>query len=199
MSSAGRRPSIAVPVALTSLRALLAPVVVLLAMFHPDRFLFGVCLATAFVSDILDGVVARRLGVATSTLRRLDSAADSAFYLGALYAAWRLYPVVIVDHGRALLVLAGLELARYVFDFLKFRREASYHMWSAKLWGVLLFIAFFSLLALGRAGPVFGLAVYVGILADLEGLAISGILPAWRTDVPTFVHAIRIRYDSTQE
>jgi CDP-diacylglycerol--glycerol-3-phosphate 3-phosphatidyltransferase len=39
--------------------------------------------------------------------------------------------------------------------------------------------------------------IYIGKLADLEGLAISMILPEWKTDVPTFMHALRSRGTST--
>jgi CDP-diacylglycerol--glycerol-3-phosphate 3-phosphatidyltransferase len=182
-----------IPLGLTLLRALLAPVVVLLALFTPDGLAFAVCLSLAFVSDILDGVIARRLGIATAGLRRLDSVADSLFYVAATFAAWHLYPAVIRDHLGALLVLGALELARYVFDALKFGREASYHMWSSKAWGVALFLGFFSLLALGQAGALVTLAIYLGIAADLEGLAISCVLPAWQCDVPSLVHAWRLR------
>ena len=48
-------------------------------------------------------------------------------------------PSAIADRWRPLAALVVLELTRYAFDFVKFRREASYHMWSSKLWGVLLF------------------------------------------------------------
>ena len=182
-----------VPIALTGLRALLGPVVVLLALFFPDRALLGACLVLAFVSDVLDGVVARRLGVATPGLRRLDSIADSVFYLGALVAAWRLHPSVILGYLPELLVLGGLEVARLVLDMAKFGREASYHAWSAKLWGILLFLGFFALLALGSPSLWFTLAIYAGIVADIDGLAISLLLREWRTDVPSFVHALRLR------
>jgi CDP-diacylglycerol--glycerol-3-phosphate 3-phosphatidyltransferase len=181
------------PLALTALRALLAPVLVVMALFHPDRVLFGACLVAALVSDFLDGVLARRMGVATPLLRRLDSIADSLFYAGALFAAWHLYPAFVEAYLAPLLVLLGLEAARYAFDLVKFRREASYHMWSSKLWGILLFVAFFSLLALGSPGISFALAIYVGIVADLEGLLISVLLPEWRSDVPSFLHALRLR------
>src|ERR1700755_1463073 len=50
-----------IPVGLTSLRAALAPVVVLLAWWRPEPLAFVVCLSIAFVSDVLDGIVARRL------------------------------------------------------------------------------------------------------------------------------------------
>ncbi|HZX71126.1 MAG TPA: CDP-alcohol phosphatidyltransferase family protein, partial [Rhodanobacter sp.] len=142
---------------------------------------------------IFDGVLARRLGVATANLRRLDSAADTLFYAACAFAAWYLYPAAITDRLVPLAVLAVLEVTRYVVDFLKFRREASYHMWSSKVWGIALFTGFFSLLVLGSSGVWVSCAIYAGIVADLEGLAISIVLPRWQADIPSFVHALRER------
>jgi CDP-diacylglycerol--glycerol-3-phosphate 3-phosphatidyltransferase len=181
------------PLLLTAVRALLGPVVLVAAFSYPSTLLLGACLVIAFVSDILDGMIARRLNVATATLRRLDSIADSIFYISAAVAAWVLHPAVIREHVVALAVLVVLELARYAFDYAKFKREASYHMWSSKAWGVLLFVGFFSLLVLGQEGVLIALAIYAGIVADLEGLAISVVLREWRADVPTLVHAFRYR------
>lgn len=185
--------SAVVPVALTGLRALLAPVVVVLALEAPWPAAFAVCLIAAFLSDVFDGIVARRLGVATPTLRRLDSAADTVFYGACVFAAWRLHPAAITDHVALLATLAALEALRYVFDFVKFHREASYHMWSSKLWGVALFVGFFGLLVFGDTGTPVTWAIVVGIVADLEGLAISVVMPRWQADVPTLFHALRER------
>lgn len=185
-----------VPIALTGLRALLAPVMVVMAVGHPSRAGFGVCLVAAFLSDVFDGIIARRLHIATVGLRRLDSVADTLFYLGAVFAAWRVHPSVISEHARSLGVLVALEVIRYAYDLRKFGREASYHMWSSKLWGIALFAGFFSLLALGIDGALLTAAIYLGIAADVEGLAISTVLVEWKTDVPTFVHAWRIRRDA---
>jgi len=180
-----------VPIALTALRALLAPVVVALALAWPEPAAFGACLLAAFASDVLDGVVARRLGVATPGLRRLDSIADSIFYAAALFAAWHLHPAAIRDHAAALVALGVLEAARYAFDLRKFGKEASYHMWSSKLWGIALFAGFFALLVFGEQRLFVAAAIWIGIVADLEGLAISATLRTWRTDVPTLWHARR--------
>lgn len=181
------------PLALTLLRASLAPVVVLLALAWPSRPAFGACLVVAFLSDVFDGVIARRLGIATPNLRRLDSVADSVFYVGALFAAWHLYPQALLEHRAALALLSLLEIARYAFDLKKFGREASYHMWSSKLWGLALFAGFFCLLALGRSGWPVAAAVWMGVVADVEGLLISFVLPRWKNDVPSVVHALRLR------
>ena len=181
------------PLFLTLLRAGLAPVMIINAMTSTARAGFAVCLVIALLSDIFDGKIARRLGIATPNLRRLDSIVDSIFYVAATYCVWLLYREVITDNAVALLTLLGLELARYVFDILKFKKEASYHMWSSKLWGIFPFLGFFSVLVLGATGLCVYLAIYIGLLADIEGLAISIVLPAWKNDVPTIFHAIRIR------
>ena len=182
-----------VPFWLTVTRAALVPIMVCLALFYPSKAAFGSCLIVAFVSDIFDGVIARRLGVATPDLRRLDSAVDTLFYLSAVFSAWYLYPQVILSRMTPLVVLGVLEISRYCVDWVKFGREASYHMWSSKLWGIALFVGFFSLLALGSANVTLSLAIYLGIVADLEGLAISAVLPHWRADVPTVVHAFNMK------
>jgi CDP-diacylglycerol--glycerol-3-phosphate 3-phosphatidyltransferase len=183
------------PLALTALCAALAPVVVLLALWLPPaRAAFGLCLVLAFFSDVFDGILARRLGVATATLRRLDSIADTVFYVAATFAVWTLHPSALRERWLPLAGLVVLEAARYAFDLLKFGREASYHMWSSKLWGVALFAGFFSLLALGADNALVDAAVWVGLAADLEGLAISVVMRSWRSDVPSVVHAIRLRH-----
>lgn len=185
-----------VPVSLTVLRAALAPALLVIAYGGGSHLGFGLCLLAAFLSDIFDGILARRLGVATPVLRRLDSAADTLFYLSALYCVWHLHRAAVLGHAGALLTLAALEAIRYAYDWLKFRREASYHMWSSKLWGVTLFVAFLLLLALGSDGIATSIAIYLGILADLEGLAISLVLDRWQPDVPTFVHALMHRTEA---
>lgn len=180
------------PLLLTALRAALAPVVVLLGFFFPSRPAFAICLIAAFLSDIFDGILARRLGIATPSLRRLDSIVDTVFYGAASLAVWHLQPAAIVDRWPQLLALLALELSRYAFDFLKFGRESAYHTWSAKFWGVALFAAFMSLLAFGKDSYIVDAAIWAGIAADLEGLAISLALPRWQNDVPSIYHALKL-------
>ncbi len=188
----------ALPLALTAARAAAGPVLLAVATVpaHASPAILVALLVLAFVSDVLDGVIARRLGIATATLRRLDSVADSIFYVCAAAVAWRLHPQALTDRLVPLSVLVALELARYVVDYARYRREASYHMWSSKAWGACLFIGFVALLGFGHTGGLVSLAVYAGIAADLEGLAISLVLDEWHHDVPTVFHALRLRRDA---
>jgi phosphatidylglycerophosphate synthase len=145
-------------------------------------------LTVAFLSDIYDGVLARRFGVATSALRRFDSITDTVFYVAVTWAAWLIYPNAISSNLVGIAVLIWLEVIRYMYDLMKFGREASYHMWSAKLSGITLFAAFLALLGFGTPVLV-PVAIAVGIIADLEGLAASMILREWTHDVPCVFHA----------
>jgi CDP-diacylglycerol--glycerol-3-phosphate 3-phosphatidyltransferase len=171
--------------------------VVVLALNHPDPAVFAVCLILAFLSDYFDGVIARRLGIATANLRRLDSICDSIFYAAALFAAWHLHSALLLPYLPTLGALFALELARYAFDYRKFGKEASYHMWSSKVWGIALFAGFFTLLVYEEAGWPVSLAIYIGLVADCEGLAISVVLRKWQADVPTIFHALRLRGANT--
>lgn len=181
-----------IPLALVILRLCLAPVLLATALLHPDRTVFAICLIVALLSDYFDGVIARRLGVATAGLRRLDSITDTIFYVCALLAALATGYDLVRPYFPALVVLLLIEVLRYVYDIRKFGKEASYHMWSSKLWGLLLFIGMWSLLVLHRGGWPVALAIFWGIAADLEGLAISMTLRKWQTDVPTLWHARRL-------
>ena len=178
--------------ALTLLRLALAPVLVVLARGGAPGLVLAGMLITGFVSDVLDGVVARHAGVVTPFLRRLDSSVDTVFYLGVAYAAWHRHP----DALRALAwpigaVIVG-EALNYAAAYAKFRREASYHARSAKLWGLLLFLALLLLFATGSAA-LLPVALVAGMLAEAETLAITLVLRRWRHDVPSVWNARRVR------
>jgi CDP-diacylglycerol--glycerol-3-phosphate 3-phosphatidyltransferase len=177
--------------ALTALRALLAPCVIFLAMQRAPGWAFTACLTVAFLSDIYDGVFARHFGVATAALRRFDSATDTFFYLAVTCAAWLLYPDVIRSNVVGILMIALMGVIRTVYDLRKFGRSASYHMWSAKAWGIALFAAFLALLGFAKPALV-PLAIAAAMIAQAEGLAASIILPTWTHDVPSVFHARRV-------
>lgn len=176
---------------LTGLRLVLGPVLVFLAYAGVAGAPAVLVALAAFASDYFDGALARRFGVDSAAVRRFDSATDTLFFLCAAWAAWHLYAALLRPWLPLVWAVVALELARYVFDWVKFRREAAYHAWSAKAWGLALFAALAVLLGWGRATLV-PLALAVGVVADLEGLAMSVVLPEWTHDVPSLWHARRI-------
>jgi phosphatidylglycerophosphate synthase len=180
------------PVALTTLRLLLAPMLVWLVYAAGPPPVFAAVIAVAFISDYFDGVIARRLEVATPELRHFDSRADLVFYATAAWSVWTLRPDVARSVANPALIVIGLDVVRHVFDYLKFGRDVAYHALSSKAWGLSLALALVLLLGFGVSEPFVGIAVWLGLFAQMEGLLISLVLPEWTTDVPTIFRAVEI-------
>lgn len=178
--------------ALTLLRLALAPVAVALGLTGAPGWTMGVTLVAGFLSDVFDGVVARRTGAATPALRRLDSAVDTVFYLGVAAAGWLLFRDALRPALPWVGAVVATELLTNAASWLRFRREASYHSWSARLFGLCLFVATLALFLTGSAALIAPAAI-VGLLSHAENLAITFTLPEWRHDVYSIFVAVRIR------
>jgi phosphatidylglycerophosphate synthase len=184
------------PYALTTLRLLLAPLLLWIVRDGTAGIPYAVCILTAFISDIFDGVIARKLGIDTGTLRSYDSRTDLIFYATAAWTVWLIHPEEIRRLAPLLMVLFAFELVRPAYDMMKYGKQSSYHSWSAKTFGVSLALALVLLMGFGIGGIFLTLAVMLGILADVEGLTMSLMLPVWIHDVKSVFHARRIRADS---
>jgi phosphatidylglycerophosphate synthase len=179
-----------VPGLLMAFRAVCAPAMFVLACFgFPGSLLAGL-LAAGFVSDVLDGQVASRMGIATPALRYADTLVDRLFYASAAAAMAVAVPTAFDGAGLLLVALVTIHVSRATFEVTKYGRIASYHMWSAQALGVLLAVSMASCLATGRPNALLILALWVAIGTEIEGFAASALLPAWRADVPSIVHAV---------
>lgn len=182
------------PGGLVFMRFLLGPMLLLLALTGINNFWIIIALVVGFLSDVFDGIVARRLGVATESLRVADSWVDGVYYLCIATAVWLLHADVIKDFRWPLLIVLSTLLLSWVIEVLKFGRLASYHAYAAKLWGITLFAASVSLLGFGYGGICLWLVVVVGVLGHLEGIAMTLVLPRWTHDVTGLPHALRLRH-----
>lgn len=189
---ARRRRGFRAALALTLVRLALAPVFVAIAQARHAGALPTALLALGFVSDVFDGVVARRAGVAGAFLRRLDSAVDTVFYLAVAWAAWRIAPGPLRANRVGVALVLATMLLNYAVEWLRFGREASYHARTARLFGLVLFAALAWLLGTG-SGALIPAAVACGLLSHAENLAITLVLPRWHHDVPSVLHAWRRR------
>jgi hypothetical protein len=119
--------------------------------------------------------------------------ADTVFYLCTAVALWIRLPQLWRSHAGLLIGLLALEGVRFAFDFVKFGRPASYHSYLAKAWGLVMAIAVIGSFAAQRASVLIPVALVLGILCNVEGLAMSWVMPLWRKDIKTLGVAWRIR------
>ncbi|MBW8302525.1 MAG: CDP-alcohol phosphatidyltransferase family protein [Brevundimonas sp.] len=145
----------------------------------------AVVLSLGVLSDIFDGIIARRLGVATPTLRTWDSRADVLFWASAVLAVVVLRPGLIPALWPAAALIAALEIANHAISFAKFRREASPHHNLSKAFGLGLWLLCGRASATGRPGAVLWFVLGLGVASQLEAFAITLRLREWRCDVPS--------------
>nr|WP_314434928.1 CDP-alcohol phosphatidyltransferase family protein [uncultured Brevundimonas sp.] len=165
-------------------RLLAAPALVALGLMAPQADVMAAALLSlAVLSDIFDGVIARRLQVVTPNLRRWDGRADVIFWLGAVVALGLMHPHLIRLTAPLVLTLVILEVFNHAVSFARFRREASPHHWLSKLFCLSLWALFVQLFIIGAAGPLLWLTFGLGVLSQVEAFAITLCLKTWRCDV----------------
>jgi len=185
-----KEPLVTIPNALSALRLVLAPLMLWLA-WTGQSTAFLVTLSISLFSDLSDGWLARRFDQATQLGTLLDSYGDFATYTTVPLCAWWLWPELIRSEGW----YAAAIVAAYVFPvalgYLKYGRLTAYHTYGAKLSAVLVGG---SALALFLGGPPlpFRIAAWVLVLAELEEIAITTLLPEWHSNVPSLLHARRL-------
>ena len=155
-----------------------------------DWFMAGYI--AAVLSDIFDGIIARRLGVSTVRLRQADSWADICLYVCIALSVWLVYPQVIVDFALPLAIAIVAQLTLFATSLLKFGKFPSFHTYTAKVWGIALLIATVGLFGFGYAETLW-LAIVFCVLNSLEEIAMTVILPKWQHDVLSVVHALKLR------
>jgi len=179
------------PNAISALRLASAPLLLLLAWGGARRG-FLITYVVVLASDVVDGFLARRLGSRSELGARLDSWGDLATYATLPCAAWWLWPDVVRREAAFVAVAVLAYVAPVVLGWLRFGRLTSYHTRGAKAAGVLMGVALPVLFACDVAWP-FHVATGVFVLAEIEEMAITLVLPGWRANVPSLVHALRLR------
>lgn len=153
-------------------------------------FLLGVFIG--FLSDLLDGVIARHLKIVTNKLRVFDSYIDIVFYISLIVSICLIYPSQSTQFYRPTLLTIFLQLINWGISLFKFNKLTSYHSYLAKIRALMLFISVVGLVQFHKSF-LFWYSITLAIFSNLEGITISLILPKWQCDVWTIFHAIKLR------
>ncbi|QLE50286.1 CDP-alcohol phosphatidyltransferase family protein [Nostoc sp. C057] len=185
-----------IPGGLVLFRFLISPFLLLDAWDGKTSIWFIVGFVAAFLSDIFDGIIARKLGVSTAQLRQADSWADVCLFSCIFVSAWIVHQDILVTYSVPLLMIVFAQLLWWAVNLVKYGKPASYHTYSAKFWGITLFIAIIALFGFDYAGVTLWLTCIAGTIHSLEEIAMTLILPVWTHDVLSIFHALNIRQES---
>ncbi len=180
-----------IPFSLTTTRLLIAPAIVILAAMNAPRLIFVLLIAISFLTDWLDGVVARRLGIATVFLRRYDIVADLSFYFAVLAAACLLEFDTVWLYKEQFILLLLLEISCQIFHFFRFRAFTATHSYLCKFWTIFLASAAIGILGFSMGSPFLQLMFWAGYLAYADVLLIILFAEKVPIDVISAYHVRR--------
>lgn len=160
------------PFALTTLRLLLGPVALACALTHVPRWVYLPILVAGTLSDIYDGILARRYGVATPALRRYDSVTDVIYYLFILAAAFLLCKPVVTQTWPFIALIVLSEAGTILTSYLRFGKYPATHSYLAKFYGLCLLAALIALLGFNAGSWVILALTVVALVTNFEIIVI---------------------------
>ena len=188
-----------IPLSLTLSRIVLAPVLIALACTCLPGWTLGTICVIAFLTDLFDGILARRWGAATPQLRRLDVIADVIFYLAMLAAFYLRRPDVIYDYGWYFLSFLAAEVVCQAISFGRFRQSSATHTYLNKFWAVVLCIVCTLILMGSDASVIMPITLMIGLAGYFEVILMLVLANDPPIDMPTLWHLLKRQRAATSQ
>lgn len=181
-----------IPLYLIYSRPIIGAIILFLA-FHKSTWGMVILMIFGLLTDVFDGIIARKLEVSTEKLRRLDSFVDQIFWLLILISTCISCPEFLADHYIELLIILGVEALTYLISYVRFKKEVATHAIASKFWALTILASIIQIMLSCNAGILFQFAFYFGIATRLEIILILIIIRNWYNDVPSLYHAVQLR------
>lgn len=161
-----------VPNLLSIYRLLMFPVIAWIAIQGHERLFFWLLLVN-FITDILDGLIARTFNLQTKIGAKIDSIADFGTYLLVFLGIYLYKTADFAPYIVSFSIFIGLFLFAHILALVKFGRMPSFHLYSWKIGGYIQGIFFIVLFSYGFVTAFYYFMLIWGILAFLEHITIQ--------------------------
>ncbi len=166
-----------------SLARLLATPVLLGMVLGRYKESFKWLLLACLLSDILDGLIARRFNLQSKIGAFLDSTADMLVFLIATVGLFTFQTEFILAHYGEILTVLGFFVVEAVAAILRYGKISSFHTVLNRIVAYAQGIFVMSLFLWGYRGWIFYPTIALAILDYSEELVLLYLLPEWRSDV----------------
>jgi len=157
-----------------------------------NHLAFIILLAAALLTDVFDGMLARKLNQAGPAGARLDSWADFCIYMSLPLCAWWLWPDIMRKEAVFIVAVVASYIVPVTYGWLKYRRMTGYHTRLAKISAVLMGPSI--LLMFSRITPwPFRIFTIFPVSACIEELMMTTLLPRWHANIPSFRRALAVK------
>ena len=187
------------PVGLIYTRLIFGFVIFTLAFVQIDssRLYIVLLIIAGMLTDIFDGIIARKLNISSIRLRRLDSTIDQIFWIFTSISAYIICPDFFKANYIRLLILLAFEGLTYIVSFVKFKKEVATHAFLSKIWAITIMATLIQIFISCKSFMLFNICIYFGIVTRIEIISILLIIKEWSNDIPSLYHAIILRQGKT--
>jgi phosphatidylglycerophosphate synthase len=159
-----------------SIYRLVAAPILLLAIIFEQRVLTAALLLLSFLTDAIDGYLARKRKIETSRGTRLDTIGDLITLLIGLVAFIVFETSYFLDHLPIAIVATSLFIFQLVIALILFKTISSYHTYLAKATAVVIALFVVVTPVIGPIDILFYFTFYLAIAEALEEIVITFIL-----------------------
>jgi len=168
---------------ITLYRLIAAPFLLVLIL-NREIEIFRWLIAFSFLTDAIDGFLARHYKIASILGAKLDSIADDLTILVAITGLIILKPEFVWQQLNVILVVFGLFVIQNIFAIMRYKKITSFHTYLAKMAAVFQGIFFISFFFTSQpVYPLFYAAVIITMLDLIEEIILVWVLPDWKTNV----------------
>jgi len=176
-----------IPFLLIYSRILLAILIAISALYNAasSSIFIVVFMTVGLLTDVFDGIIARKLNVSSEKLRVWDSNVDQFFWVVTIGSIFYLNIDFLKREYIWILLILFLEVICYITSYLKFKRTIATHSILSKIWTLTLLAFLIDLTLTLNSDIPFLICITLGILSRLEIILIIFKLRKWTTDVPS--------------
>jgi CDP-diacylglycerol--glycerol-3-phosphate 3-phosphatidyltransferase len=155
----------------------------LIFLFFNLEIIFGILLIISFLTDAIDGFLARKLKIVTERGAYIDSLGNvitlSVSLVGLFYFHWQF----LIEQKFIIIPLVLIYFGQLVLTYIRYGKPSSFHTYSAKISGVIAAIFFVSIFLFDVWYPLFYLTAIIALIEEIEEVILIFVLPVWQTDV----------------
>ena len=146
----------------------------------------------AFGTDIVDGALARHYHSGSVVVNVFDGIADVCLYTASLLYLKKFYMDIIQPYYSKLKLLVFFQLVAWCICLVRFGHISSWHTYMAKFFGLSI-AATIGAITIFRKSVFLPLLLIIGAVYLIDDIAITLVMPYWRTSVMSVFDAIGYR------
>lgn len=171
-------------------RIMAVPLLVALIWFG-ERQIFTWFLFISYLTDAIDGFLARRLKITSARGSQLDSIGDQITLVIGLIGIWFFENEFILENYKLILLAFVPYIIQMIIAFSKYGKATAFHTYLAKFSAVIQSVFILWLLFFGPVYWLFYLMVIIGVLETIEEITLIFMYDKWVEDVKGIFWALK--------